>query len=616
MKPAILPYSFCEIRVFAGSIPILGRCGGYQGGCIIIIMKTIHEPISEIIWDSKYRYKAADGDNIDQTVDDTWARVAKAIAGAEKKGERSHWENEFYRILTDFHFLPGGRILAGAGTPHKVTLFNCFVMNIQSDSLKGIFDALKEGALTLQQGGGVGYDFSVLRPSGELVKKTGLPASGPVSFMRIWDTTCGILLSTGARRGAMMGVLRCDHPDILEFISAKEDPTALRHFNVSVMVSDTFMLAVKNNSEWPLVFGGKIYSRISARDLWNKIIRSAYDYAEPGVLFGDTINRMNNLYYREIISATNPCGEIPLPAYGACDLGSINLTQFVISPFTTSAKMNWVALEETVRIATRFLDNVIDVSHYPLSSQREQAEGTRRIGLGLTGLGDAFVMLGMQYGSNESLQLAAEIMRKIAEVTWLTSIELAKEKGSFPFFQKEYLHGEFVKTLDQNIRDRLNKCGMRNSHHNTIAPTGTISLLANNVSNGIEPIFKAHYERHVRALSGEVQTFHVKDYAYHLWLHAEKDVALPTAWVDTDSLTPEAHLNVQGAVAPFIDNAISKTINIPKDFPFEKLADVYSKAYSLGLKGCTIFRPNPITGSVLEAESAEVPPVEHCCLRE
>jgi ribonucleoside-diphosphate reductase alpha chain len=302
-----------------------------------------------------------------------------------------------------------------------VTLFNCFVMDIAKDSLKGIFGGLLEGALTLQQGGGVGYDFSVLRPKGDLVKKTGIASSGPVSFMRIWDTTCSILLSTGVRRGAMMGVMRCDHPDIEEFIEAKRDPHALRHFNVSVFVTDAFMEAVKNDAEWNLIFPinggtsrGDVYRVVKARELWHKIIRSAYDYAEPGVLFGDTINRMNNLWYCERITATNPCGEIPLPPYGACDLGAVNLTQFVISPFRSDAKLDWTGIEETVKIATRFLDNVIDVSRYPLQSQRKQAQGTRRIGLGVTGLADALVMLGIHYGSAESIHFARDVMMRIS----------------------------------------------------------------------------------------------------------------------------------------------------------------------------------------------------------
>ncbi|MFZ2315291.1 MAG: adenosylcobalamin-dependent ribonucleoside-diphosphate reductase [Gammaproteobacteria bacterium] len=576
-------------------------------------------PISEYIWDMKYRYRQ-NNQLVDHTIEDTWQRVAKAVARAESSSLQPSWEKSFYQTLEDFKFLPGGRILAGAGTSHSVTLFNCFVMDIAEDSMLGIFNALQEGALTLQQGGGVGYDFSILRPRGALAKNTGLTASGPVSFMRIWDATCAVLLSTGARRGAMMGVLRCDHPDIEEFIAAKKDPHELRHFNVSVMVSDAFMQAVRQNDDWPLVFptddidseviyrqwgncpepvACRIHRYITARHLWESILQSAYNYAEPGVLFGDTINQGNNLWYREQINATNPCGEIPLPSYGACNLGAINLTKFVRLPFTENANINWQALEETVSIATRFQDNVIDVSRYPLKKQREQALGTRRIGLGVTGLADLFVMLNLRYGSQASIKLSADIMKKVADITWQTSIELAKEKGKFPFFESKYLHGKFIEELPANIQSELEKFGVRNSHHNTIAPAGTISLLANNISNGIEPIFSASYSRHILIADGSRQTFRVNDYAHKLWDN-QRSSSLPPAWVDTNALTPEAHLQVQAAMQPYVDNAISKTINLPRDFPFEKLNDIYTQAYEAGLKGCTIFRPNEITGSVLE----------------
>jgi len=563
------------------------------------------EQFSEKIWDLKYRYRYQ-GKIIDHTIEDTFARVAKAVACAEKKEIYSHWQQQFYSILEDFKFLPGGRIFAGAGTKHTVTLLNCFVMHIEEDSLSAVFDALKEGALTLQQGGGIGYDFSILRPRGFLAEKTGIPSSGPISFMKIWDAMSAVLLSTGARRGAMMGVLRCDHPDIEEFIAAKSDPTQLRHFNVSVLVSDAFMQAVNQKKEWPLVFQHKTFKKISAQELWQKIIRSAYDYAEPGVLFEDTINRMNNLWYHEHISATNPCGEIPLPAYGACDLGSVNLTQFIESPFSLSAKINWKNLENTVEIATRFQDNVIDISHYPLPSQREQALAARRMGLGFTGLADALVMLQIPYGSQESLMLTTKIMKLIAETTWLTSIELAKEKGIFPVFQKKYCEGKFITTLSDDIQKNVAKYGIRNSHHNAIAPAGTISMMANNISSGLEPIFSGQYSRVIRTLEGETQEFSVKDYALNEWQKQKKAEPFPPAWMDVHSITPQAHIAIQAAVQPYVDNAISKTINIPTNFPFESLSEIYSQAFSSGLKGCTIFRPNPITGSVLKLRTGVI----------
>jgi ribonucleoside-diphosphate reductase alpha chain len=598
-------------------------------------VNIFEEPISEYIWDHKYRYRLHQN-IIDHTVEDTWQRVAKATASIENKNQQPKWEKQFYDILQGFQFLPGGRILAGAGTEQKVTLFNCFVMPILEDSIHGIFDALKEGALTLQQGGGVGYDFSLLRPRGFPIQQAGSTASGPVSFMSIWDTMCATLLSTGIRRGAMMAVLRCDHPDILEFISVKSSATALRHFNLSVLVTNEFMQAVENDSEWDLIFPiehGKtanvvvhrhwsgsrhsvvcqVVRKVRARELWLKIIKSAYDYAEPGVLFEDTINLKNNLWYREWISATNPCGEIPLPAYGACNLGALNLTQFVLNPFEEHAEIDWQKLENTTIIATRFLDNIIDVSHYPLKIQQQEAYATRRIGLGITGLGDLLVMLNVRYGSESSVELTSRIMKLVAETTWQTSIDLAKERGSFPLFKKEkYLAGDFVKTLSSDLQYGIKKQGIRNSHHNTIAPTGTISLLANNISNGLEPIFTPYYERTVLTEEGDNKKFVVTDYVVREWRKRHEEIELPPAWTDTQMLTPQEHLNIQAAVQPYIDNAISKTINLPKDFPFEKLNDVYKQAYILGLKGCTIYRPNSIRGSVLNIMGKE-DDVDRCC---
>lgn len=570
------------------------------------------QDISRHIWDFKYRYRLHNK-IIDHTIEDTWQRVARAAAQAEKKSARSSWQKKFYSILEGFQFLPGGRILSGAGTKLDVTLFNCFVMPILEDSLDGIFDALKEGALTLQQGGGVGYDFSRLRPHGFPVQHTGSIASGPVSFMRIWNVMCGTMQSTGARRGAMMGILRCDHPDIETFISAKSDPHELRHFNVSVLVSDAFMKAVKNNKTWPLVFPDhKNVSKIKARVLWEKIMRAAYDYAEPGVLFEDTINKMNNLWYCEKITATNPCGEIPLPNYGACNLGAINLTPFVLNAFSKNAKIDFVKLTATTEIATRFLDNIIDVSRYPLIIQKKEAHATRRIGLGVTGLADMLVMLGVKYGSESSLKIASSVIQCISEITWRTSIALAQEKGSFPLLHKNnYLKGAFVKKLPKDIRQHIKKWGIRHSHHNTIAPTGTISLLANNVSNGIEPAYSSIYQRTVRADESHLEKFVIKDFAVHQWQKSSNDQSLPPAWIDSQKLTPDEHLAMQAVMQPFIDNAISKTINIPENFPFEKLNHVYEKAYQLGLKGCTIYRPNKITGSVLQTLEAEEE--DKCC---
>lgn len=590
------------------------------------------EQVSQQVWDLKYRYYQ-NGKPVDQSIEQTWQRVAKAIAQAEPMKERKHWQQKFYELLANFNFLPGGRILAGAGVDRKVTLFNCFVMDIAKDSLIGIFDALKEGALTLQQGGGVGYDFSILRPHGAATEKTGSIASGPVSFMRIWDAMSATMQSSGSRRGAMMGTLRCDHPDIEEFIAVKSSSSELRHFNISVLVTDEFMQAVKNNAEWELVFpvsdsdgssaktikrrwsGSskqvvcKVVRTVKARELWKKIIKAAYDYAEPGVLFEDTINRLNPLGYAEWISATNPCGEIPLPAYGACNLGSINLVNFIKQPFSSAAQIDWQALDNLTAIATRFLDNVISISKFPLTAQKQEVLHTRRIGLGFTGLADALVMLGLRYGSKPSLQVAKEFMQRIAMVTWETSALLAKERGNFPLFKKQkYLSGEFVTNLPEALRQQIQRYGMRNSHHNAIAPTGTISLLANNVSNGLEPVFAPSYTRHMRKPNGDLIQLTVQDYAYRLWQQKNDKDSLPPNWVDAHQLQPEDHLQMQAAIQPFVDNAISKTINLPKDFPFEQLEQVYSKAYNLGLKGCTIFRPNPVTGSILSTNE-----IDQCC---
>ncbi|GBD01131.1 Vitamin B12-dependent ribonucleoside-diphosphate reductase [bacterium HR18] len=600
-----------------------------------------HEPVSWQIWDAKYRYR--EGTQLrDQTIEDTWRRVAQAVAAAEPETERARWAERFYQVLYGFKFLPGGRILAGAGTRHRVTLFNCFVMGIIEDSLEGILDSLKEGALTMQQGGGVGYDFSTLRPAGTRARTTGTIASGPVSFMHIWDATCATLLSTGVRRGAMMATLRCDHPDIEAFITAKHQAGVLTHFNLSVQVFDAFMEAVRRDLDWPLVFPAAsleseplgdrpiVYRRwtgtdrpvpcrilrvVKARALWDAILRSTYDYAEPGVLFIDTINRVNNLAYREYITATNPCGEQPLPPYGACNLGSLNLTRFVRHPFTPEAALDWEGLRETVAVAVRLLDNVIDVSGFPLPAQAEQARATRRIGLGITGLADALIMLGLHYASEEARRLAAQLMRTICYTAYRTSIALAREKGPFPFFERErYLESPFIQALPEDLRQGIATYGIRNSHLLSIAPTGTTSLLANNISSGIEPVFAYRYTRHVLNANGERQSYTLTDYALRLWhqLHGET-AALPEAFVDAQHLDPFEHLKMQAALQPYVDGAISKTINVPPDTPFSTFRQLYDWAYDHGLKGCTTYRPSAVRGAVLEVVSSSMGESTHCC---
>jgi len=556
--------------------------------------------LSQRIWDSKYRWREA-GVVRDATIQDTWRRIAHALAGVEQDGG---WEEKFYAALGDFRFLPGGRIQAGAGTGHNVTLFNCFVMGAIEDSMPGIFEALKEGALTMQQGGGVGYDFSTLRPAGTPAQGVGMIASGPVSFMRIWDSMCATILSTGARRGAMMGTLRCDHPDIEAFIDAKRDGNEFRNFNLSVLVSDAFMHAVAQDDDWALRFpiDGPVHKQVNARELWRRIMRAAYDCAEPGVIFIDRVNRGNNLAYCETIHATNPCGEVPLPAYGACDLGSINLTRFVEQPFTPGARLDLDGIAHTAAIATRMLDNVYDLSHFPLPQQHEVARASRRIGLGLTGLADACIMLGVGYGSEASLIFAEDIMRTICLSAYRTSIGLAREKGAFPLFRaQEYLQGEFVQSLPQDIRQGIAQCGIRNSHLTSIAPAGTISLLANTVSSGLEPVFAYNYLRKIRQADGSLQELAVSDYAWRLFRNQfGSQVALPPGFVKASEVGAEAQLSMQAALQKHVDNAISKTVTLNEECDFEAFVSLYEQAYRMGLKGCTAFRPNPVTGQVLE----------------
>lgn len=579
---------------------------------------NIHTPISKKIWSNKYCYNA--GCIKESGIEETWRRVACAIAKSEPEPSKSSfWTDRFLGLLQDFRFLPGGRILAGAGTDKQVTLFNCFVMGRIDDSIGGIFDALRQGAITMQQGGGVGYDFSSLRPKGFPTQRVGATASGPVSFMRIWDTMCETLLSTGARRGAMMATLRCDHPDIEDFITAKQEAHALRHFNLSVLISDAFMQAVRDNQSWPLVFPleqgqyNKSVRKVDAVKLWQKIIRATYDYAEPGVLFSDHINNNNNLYYREHISCTNPCGEIPLPPYGACDLGSINLTSFVSKPFTSSTSLDFDGLENTVKVAVRFLDNVIDLSHYPLPEQKEQAQGSRRIGLGITGLADTFAMFGVRYGDPSSMKLATRIISTICHTAYRTSIDLARERGVFPYYEKDaFLESRFVQSLPTEIQEDITTYGIRNSHLIAIAPTGTISLLANNISSGIEPVFDFIQRRRILQEDNSYLEHTLEDYAYRLWKQQYGDMKLPAYFVNSYQVTPEEHVDMQAALQPYVDNAISKTINIPHDYPYEKYRLLYEQAYNLGLKGFTAFRSNPVSKSILQS-GTDLPVNKHCC---
>jgi ribonucleoside-diphosphate reductase alpha chain len=565
---------------------------------------VVSSPIAERIWDAKYRFKRPDGTVIDQTMADTFQRVAHAAAAAEPKASRKHWEAEFLGAMAYLEFIPAGRILAGAGTQRRVTLFNCFVMGPIEDDLSAIFENVREAALTMQQGGGIGHDFSTLRPRGALVRSVGADASGPVSFMDVWDAMCRTILSAGQRRGAMMATLRCDHPDIEEFIAAKRDASRLRNFNLSVLVTDAFVTAVRADGAWPLMFAGKTYKTVQARALWRQIMQATYDAAEPGVIFIDQINAANNLSYCETISATNPCGEQPLPPYGACLLGSINLARLVSDPFAASARLDESRLAALTRTAVRFLDNIIDISGYPLPAQRREALAKRRIGLGLTGLADALIQCGVRYGETPAVQLAGRWMQQISEAAYRASADLAAEKGAFPLYDKHaMLARPNLRQLPSQIRAQIAEHGLRNGLLTSIAPTGTISLLAGNVSSGIEPVFDFRLKRRIRGPDGATHEDIVDDYAMRLYRARHGETApLPPAFVRAADLTPKAHLDMQAAMQRHVDSSISKTINCPVDIPFEAFERIYLDAYDLGLKGCTTYRPNAITGAILSSE--------------
>ncbi|WP_415921523.1 adenosylcobalamin-dependent ribonucleoside-diphosphate reductase [Tateyamaria sp. SN6-1] len=561
-------------------------------------MTRFAAPIAEQIWDMKYRFKEADGTPIDATVEDSWRRIARDLAQVEENP--AQWEETFYAALEDFKFLPAGRITAGAGTARSVTLFNCFVMGTVPDNMGGIFEMLKEAALTMQQGGGIGYDFSTIRPKGAAVSGVAADASGPLSFMDVWDAMCRTIMSAGSRRGAMMATMRCDHPDIEDFITAKSDAARLRMFNVSVLITDAFMDAVKADGPWDLVFGGKVYKTVQAQDLWNAIMKSTYDYAEPGVIFIDRINAANNLSYCETIAATNPCGEQPLPPYGACLLGSINLARLVTEPFEAGAALDEAALSELVGTAVRMMDNVVDASKFPLEAQAREAQAKRRIGLGVTGLADALLMLGLRYGSDAAARQTSRWLKAIARAAYLASVHLAREKGAFPLFDAEaFLQSGTMQAMDDDVRAAIAEHGIRNALLTSIAPTGTISLYAGNVSSGIEPVFAYAYTRKVLQKDGSRTEEEVVDYAVQMWRDKFGDADLPDYFVNAQTLHPSEHVKMQAAAQEWVDSSISKTINCPEDISFEDFKDVYMQAWDTGCKGCTTYRPNDVTGSVL-----------------
>ena len=586
------------------------------------------QPICDQIWNDKYRLITPNLDiRNDNSVQDTWDRIARACASDDQE-----LYNFLYSALEDFKFLPAGRITAGAGSGRNVTLFNCYVMGTIPDSMGGIFDMLKEAALTMQQGGGIGYDFTTLRPKDSPVKGVDADASGPLTFMNVWDAMCRTVMSAGSRRGAMMATMRCDHPDIEDFITAKSDTNRLRMFNVSVLATDEFMSCVKNDADWPLMHevppaepvtwnnvtqinGKHIYKVIRAKDLWETMMKSTYAYAEPGVLFIDRINNMNNLHYYEYISATNPCGEQPLPPYGACLLGSVNLVKMVDDPFEKSPMVNQSRLEETVRAAVRLLDKVIDISNFPIPEQKAEALYKRRMGLGITGLADMLFMMNLNYNSQDGINLAEFVMKIITITAYEESIELAKEFGPCPATETKeqreaFCKSGFMKQMPEHIHLGVMEHGIRNALLTSIAPTGTISLYAGNVSSGIEPVFAPSYTRKVLEKDGSKREELVEDYAVKLYHEWRENIGMnkepnPPHLVTAQTLDPLDHILMQSAVQKWVDSSISKTINVPEDISFEDFERVYTDAYAMGCKGCTTYRPNEVTGSILSIEKDE-----------
>ena len=576
----------------------------------------LEQPVSTDVLLEKYAKGGERG------IDDVRRRVARALAGVEKDPAR--WESEFFTALAA-GFIPGGRVNSAAGTGLQATLINCFVQPVGDsvsqtvDGKPGIYVALLEAAETMRRGGGVGYDFSSIRPKGAYVRGTHSSASGPVSYMRVFDRSCETVESAGSRRGAQMGILRCDHPDIEAFIHAKDEGD-LRNFNVSVALTDAFMRAVEAGGDWALVHaaapggdvarqarrrddGAWVYRTLPARDLWRQIMQSTYHHAEPGVVFIDRIASDNNLSYCEAIESTNPCGEQPLPAYGCCCLGSINLTRFVIEPFSPRSRFDFEAFARVVRPAVRMLDNVLEVTVWPLPQQQAEAAAKRRIGLGFTGLGDALIMLNLKYDTPQARAMGARIARHMRDTAYAASADIAREKGAFPLFDaKAYLAPpRFASRLPAALQAEIARHGLRNSHLLSIAPTGTISLaFADNASNGIEPAYAWRYQRKKRMPDDTHKTYDVEDHAWRLFRHGGGDTEhLPPAFVTALEISALDHMHMVAAISPFIDSAISKTVNVPEDYPYEAFRDLYIEAWKSGLKGITTYRPNAVLGSVL-----------------
>ena len=594
------------------------------------------QPISRDVLKEKY-LKPGEND-----LEELFERVARALASVEPEAKREHWQALFHTNLRA-GAIGAGRIMSAAGTNLQATLINCFVQpvgdciqGVDADGYPGIYEALREAAETMRRGGGVGYDFSRIRPRGAEVKATASIASGPCSYIDVFDHSCATVESAGARRGAQMGVLRIDHPDVLEFITAKRKPGRWSNFNVSVAVTHAFMEALDAGGTWSLVHHAKpgaallekgahqredgkwVYRSLPAAELWDTVMRSAYDFAEPGILFPDTINRDNNLRYCEDIAATNPCGEQPLPPYGCCDLGPVILTRFVRQPFGFGGapEFDFAAFAASVALQVRALDNVLDLTFWPLKQQRDEAMAKRRIGVGFTGMGDALYMMCLRYDEQSGRDMAVKIARCMRDAAYGASVALAREKGKFPAFDAEkYLDaGTFASRLDEPLKQQIREHGIRNSHLLSIAPTGTVSLaFADNASNGIEPAFSWTYTRRKREGDGTVSQYDVEDHAWRLYRSLGGDVTrLPAYFVSAMDMPAAAHVAMMEAVQPFVDTAISKTVNVSEDYPYEQFKGLYHEAWKAGLKGLATYRPNSIVGAVLQTDTpkpaADSPP--------